>query len=154
MIAKFNAKTPAKSKLTISGVFDFGSGVPNLALASTLDVGGLHRDIPGLTLAKNGKSYSFSDPPDLDRLTLTITPNAGGSSKAAFSLTVTGDLTGKIPSDGQLALKFVDDVATAKATVNLAGGEFKSATPHGGLLDPGMFIGKASANAATRTRPM
>ena len=116
-------------------------------MASSFDVGGLHFTIPAFTLTKNGKTFGYvaAASPNLPALAMAISPNARGSSRAAFTVAITGDLSGRVSLDGPLALKFVDDVATASATPGLVKGRFALGKVGTGLADPRLFIGHGQA---------
>jgi hypothetical protein len=134
--AVVNAKNAAKSTLTVTGAFNLGDAAANWASHATLDLGGLHFDIPALSSNNAGTKFKFAG----GGLTLAITQSASGTSKAAFTATYVGDLTGLVGLDQVMKLKFANDSTTATSTVVLSGGKFKLSAPHGNFIDPCIYV--------------
>ena len=138
--AKVHAKVAAKSSVSADGIFDTGPDTPDFAAAATLDVGGLHFDIPGLTPA--GKGFTFTG----GGVKFSITPNPYGSSRAKFKLDYKGDLTGKVAQNGPLDLYFANAITDGGGTVILDRGAFALGKVSGALVQPNLFIVRARAD--------
>jgi hypothetical protein len=137
--AKVDAKDVSKSTLVAGGIFDTGPDVPDFASATTLDVGGLHFDIPGLTAA--GKGFAFTG----NGVSFVLAPNPYGSSRAKFKLKFTGDLTGRVSLDGPLVLRFANAITDGGGTVELGRGVFGLGKVRGALVEPNLFVVRAHA---------
>ncbi len=137
--AKVNASATGRSTLVASGIFDTGPDAPDFASAATLDVGGLHFDIPGLTPV--GKGFAFAG----NGVSFSIAPNPYGSSRAKFKLKFTGDLTGKVAMNGPLDLYFDNAITDGGGTVELDGGAFGLGKVSGSLIQPNLFVVRAHA---------
>jgi hypothetical protein len=130
---KVDVKNAAKSTLLAVGGFDTGSAEPNLASAATLDVGGLHFDIPGLV--PKGKSFTFAG----DGVAFSITPRFPGSSRAKFSLKFIGDLAGKVSLDAPLELHFKNASSEGVGSVALNRGFYAFGKVRGALIEPNVY---------------
>jgi len=130
---KTNVKLPAKSSVTISGVIDEGSGSPDYAAASTLEVGGATFQIAGMTL--KGRVYTFAAPGILFR----VTPAKTASSRGTFTIVRTGDVSGEVNKDGELRLRFFQPGFDAVGVAKLVAGKFKLGKVRGGLIIPCVF---------------
>lgn len=139
VIAKRNAKTPAKSTLTANGIFDTGPDAPDFASAAKLDVGGLHFDIPGLVQQDSVFAYAG------DGVSFSIEPNPYGSSRAKFKLKYTGDFAGQVDPDGPLDLYFENAVTEGGGSVELGRGVFGLGKVRGALVKPNLFVVRAHA---------
>lgn len=137
--AKFNAAAPGKSTLVAIGILDTGPNAPDLASAASIDVGGVHVDVPGLVSSKKGFTY------DAQGLSLVVKPNPYGSSRAKFNLKYTGDLTGKVAANGPLVFQFANAAADGGCQVALAGGAFGLGRVRGALIEPNLFVVRARA---------
>ncbi len=137
---KLNAGAPAKSHLAAAGFFDTGPGVVDLTAGATLDVGGLHVDVPSLT--HKGAAFVLQ----AGGTTFKIVPNRSGSSRAKFLLKTVSDFTGQIDADGPLALHFHDATVDGGGTVSLAGGKYALGKVRGALVAPNLY--PVSARAA------
>jgi len=136
---KLNAATPAKSRLAAAGFFDTGPGAVDLTSAATLDVGGLHFDVSGLT--QKGASFVLQS----GGSSFKITPNRSGSSRAKFLLKAVGDFTGQIAADGPLDLHFTDAAVDGGGTVTLAHGKYALGRVRGALVAPNLYLVAARA---------
>lgn len=136
---RINTAHPAKCSLVAIGILDTGPDVPDLASAATLDVGGLHVDVPGLTPSRGG--YKFT----AEGLVFSVKPNPYGSSRAKFRLSCRGDLTGKVSPTGPLGLRFHDAAADGECTVELGKGRFALGRVRGTLVEPNLFVQRAHA---------
>jgi hypothetical protein len=141
VVAKANAKQPAKSSLVVSGSFDTGSKTLDPTAAATLDVGGLHVDIPQLTRSANGKQYRYA----AAGLTFTVVPAPTGSSRATFTLKRTGDFTGLVPVDGNVAMRFANSAIDGTGEVILSRGRYALGKVRGALVKPNLYVAAAKA---------
>ncbi len=130
-----NAKTPRRSTLTASGVLDTGPYPPTFGAAATLLVGDLSFAGPRLDVQANG-AYRWLD----ESVDFTVTPPTSGSSRATFTLKVTGDFRGKIDMDGPLELRFIQGAVDAAATVALRKGRFAFGKVRGSLTSPSLWF--------------
>lgn len=114
--AKPNAAHPERSSLTLSGVIDTGAGDPDFSGAATFDVGGFRLDVPAFVAKGRSLTYAAGG------ISLTIAPAKTGSSRAAFSAKVVGDLAGKVDLDGPLDLRFVNAAHDLRGSADLTAG--------------------------------
>jgi hypothetical protein len=143
VVAKQNAKTPAKSTLVASGYFDTGLADVDLTKSATLDVGGFSFAIPSMTL--KGTTYSYAAP----GVAFSVKTNPTKSSRATFTLKAVADLTGKIAADGELTMRFSGgDVTDAQAKVLLKSGKYALGKVRGALVAPNLYV--ASCNALVK----
>lgn len=136
---KVNAADASKSTVVASGFFDTGPKVADFASPATLDVGGLHFNIPALLL--QGSTYVFSG----GGVSFKITPNKSGSSRAKFRMTFKGDVGGKVAPDGPLDLAFADATSTGRGSVTLAKGLYGLGRVRGALVKPNLYLARAKA---------
>ena len=141
MKASVNAARPAKSKLVATGFFDTGSKVVDLTHAATLEIGDIVIAVPGLTPDGKGKKFTYS----AGGVTFLIVPNPNGSSRAKFRLIRTGDLTGHVALNGELRLRFTNDVVDGICRVQLGAGSFRLGSKRGALVAPNLFVVRARA---------
>jgi hypothetical protein len=134
-----NAKVPAKSKVTISGVVDEGSANPCYTEPLSLEVGKATFPIPGMTA--KGRTFEYSAP----GLLLRITPARTASSRGAFLLVRTGDVAGEVDRDGALNLRVVGTGIDAKGVVNLRAGKFTLGRVRGDVILPCYFPASTTA---------
>lgn len=139
VVVKVDAAEPAKSRLVAAGFFDTGPGAVDLTGAATLDVGGLHVDVPSLT--PKGAAFLLQG----GGTTFKIVPNRSGSSRAKFKLITVGDFTGQISPDGPLVLHFQDAAVDGGGTVTLAGGKYALGRVRGALVEPNLYLVSARA---------
>ena len=136
---RLNAAHPPKSSLVTVGILDTGPSAPDFASAATIDVGGVHIDVPGLT-ASRGR-FTFTG----EGLVFSVTPNPYGSSRAKFRMKYRGDLTGKVAASGPLTLRFENAAADGGCTVALGKGTFGLGKVRGSLVEPNLFVQRAHA---------
>jgi hypothetical protein len=134
-----NAKDPAKSTVTISGVLDEGSGSPDYAAASTLEVGGATFPIAGMTL--KGRMYTYAAPGILFR----VIPAKTASSRGMFQIVRTADLSAEVQKDGELRLRLFAPGFDAVGVAKLVAGKFGLGRVRGGLIQPCYFPSSVAA---------
>lgn len=137
---KLNAKTPAKSALTLVGTIDLGLDPVDLTKPATVDVAGFHLDVPGLT----AKGVTFAS--KSATTALTIKTSKAGSSKADLKLKVKQDFGGTIPSDGATTVTFANADVDGTSIVDLAAGAFGLGKARGTLTAPTLYLVKAAAS--------
>ncbi len=131
---KINENRPEKSKVNAAGFFDTGPALASLAGPATVKVGDLEYTA-NLEPSKNGKSFLFKS----GGARLQIKPNRSGSSRAKFKLTITDDLMGDVPDEGNITLEFETASANGMGTVELERGKYKLGKRRGLLSEPNVF---------------
>jgi uncharacterized protein (DUF2345 family) len=134
---KIDAKTPSKSKLTVTGTIDLGSSPPDLAAPPTFRAGPLEIDFGAPVTKGKKRVYSATG------AVLVLTPDASGRSHVAFSLTRTGDLAG-VPADGEIDPTFSVGAFVAKGAIVLTKGKYALGRIRGGLIIPCVYVGHAA----------
>jgi hypothetical protein len=143
VVAHESASDPSKSTFLCVGVFDVGDAPVDLTHAATLTCGGLVVPVPAFT--RIGKRFRHM----ADGLLFEIVPDARGSSRAKFKLSRVGDLAGVVPQEGDLLIRFSNDVVDdARCDVTLSGGRFRIAHARGALAEPNLFVHRAKAKLA------
>lgn len=141
VVHKKNATTPEKSVFKAAGDFDTGPGEVDLAAPATLTVGLVEFPLPAPTVSKSGRSFRFAT----DGLTFRVDTNRGGSSRAKFRLTYTGELGESVPTDGAVQLRFVNDDVDGTGEVLLEDGRFRLGKRPDTLSRPDLFVERAKA---------
>jgi len=111
-----DAKRPARSTITASGILDTGPGAPDLEGPATFDLGGFHLDVPAFVAKGRSLTYAARG------ITLTITPAKNGSSRATFGARAVGDFSGKIDVNAPLTIRFADAAHDLSGTATLTAG--------------------------------
>ena len=132
---KLNAKKPANSTLTVSGMFDTGPGAPDFSGAAAFEFGGFRVLVPAF-VAK-GRTLRHAG----EGVTLTVTPSKAGSSRAAFSLKLTGDVDSGVARDGPMPFCFTNAAHTLTGTAKLTAGMLAPRA----VAAPGLSVLKAAA---------
>ena len=138
---KLNKKDAAKSTLTATGSLDTGDSVAGLSGAATLTVGDL---VTAAVLVADAKGrLSFKDA----NISLVVVPAKSGSSRAAFTLKRTGDLSALLDATGggPLALRFQNQAIDAQGAVTLTKFKYTLGKARGALVSPNLFVYKAKA---------
>ena len=138
--AKENDDDSAKSTLQVTGYFDMGGAALDLTHAATIKIGSLVIPVSAFTAV--GTRYRY----EADGLFVEIVPNPYGSSRAKFRLKRTGDLTGVVPQEGDLVLRFKNDVVNdGRCNVAMTRGSFQLGRTRGSLLEPNLFVVRSRA---------
>jgi hypothetical protein len=126
--AKVNARNPAKSKITVTGILDTGGTTSNFDRPATFEIGGFRLDVP--QFVRKGASLTYA----ADGMSLKVTPQKDGLAHAKFTATAVGDLAGKVDPNQLLPLRFATDLSDLRGSVNPTAVEVGLAEPRLAVL--------------------
>lgn len=132
IVARAKAKPARPAKFQAAGTFDAGAAAREFTEPSEVRLGGAVLQLTHRKVTKQSVTLSGAE------AVLVLKPSRTGSSRVAFTLTVTGDAAGAVPSDGTAQVWFVQPGFAASGAVLLKGDRF--APGAGRVADPALVM--------------